>query len=100
MPLYFFDIIDNGALSRDDHGIELASFEEARDQAQVLLPDIVRTELLGRDLHTFVCEVREEMRGMVYRGSLTCQGTLVAKRWYHPLTRELMIRAVSETKLV
>ena len=78
MPLYFFDVIDNGALSRDDYGIELASFEEARDQAQVLLPDMARTELPGCDQHTFVCEVREEMRGLVYRGSLTYQGTSLA----------------------
>ena len=86
MPLYFFDIIDNGAVNRDEFGIQLASFEEARDQAQVLLPDIARTELPGRDQHTVVCEVREEMRGLVYRGSLTYQGTLLPNSSVSPLT--------------
>ena len=78
MPFYYFDIIEDGVLSRDEFGVELASFEEARDQAQALLPDIARAGMPSRDQSTFACEVREETRGVVYRGSLTYQESLLA----------------------
>lgn len=74
MPLYFFDIIDDGHLSRDDFGLELVDFDEARDQAVVLLPDIARDELLGGELHVFICEVRDADNRVVYRGNLTYKG--------------------------
>ena len=85
MPRYYFDIIDNGVMSRDEFGVELASFEEARDQAQSLLPDIARAELPDGDQHTFVCDVREETRGLIYRGSLMYQGTSLANPLVSPV---------------
>lgn len=77
MPFYYFDIIDNSVFSRDEFGLELHSFEKAREQAQVLLPDIARSELPDGEEHTFVCEVREGERGIVYRGRLVYQGTVM-----------------------
>lgn len=77
MPFYYFDIIDNSVFSRDEFGLELHSFEKAREQAQVLLPDIARSELPDGEKHTFVCEVREGERGIVYRGRLVYQGTVM-----------------------
>lgn len=78
MPLYYFDIIDDGICNHDEFGIELADIHEAREQAQALLPDIARTEMPGGENHTFVCEVREEERGVVYRGSLVYHGQIVS----------------------
>ena len=85
MPRYYFDIIDNGVISCDEFGVDLASFEEARDHAQSLLPDIARAEMPDGDQHTFVCDVREEGRGLVYRGSLTYQGSLLANPLSSPV---------------
>ena len=78
MPLYYFDIIDDGTMHRDEFGADLPGFEEARQQAQSLLPDIARDELPDGDEHTFVCEVREGERGIVYRGRLIYQGIMMA----------------------
>ena len=67
MPLYFFDVIDNGVLNRE-------GFHEARDQAIVLLPDIARDELPDGERHTFACWVRDERDRVIYRGTLTYEG--------------------------
>ena len=75
MPRYFFDIRDAKGFHRDQFGDELADFDEARDQAQALLPDIVREELPDGDLHEVVCEVRDETGKVVYRGEITYRGT-------------------------
>ena len=75
MPRYFFDIQDAKGLHRDDVGDEFADFEEAREQAQGLLPDIAREELPDGELHKIVCEVRDETGRAVYRGQLTFHGT-------------------------
>ena len=74
MPLYFFDVIDDEVISRDEFGIELAGLDEARDQAIVLLPDIARDELPGGERRVFACWVRDDRDRVVYRGSLTYQG--------------------------
>ena len=75
MPLYFFDIRDKNGLHRDEVGDELDSFEEARAQAQSLLPDMMREEMPGGDLHIVTCDVRDEADHVVYRGELTFRGT-------------------------
>ena len=45
MSRYYFDVHDGDGRHRDDMGDEFDSFEEARDQAHSLLPDIIRDEL-------------------------------------------------------
>ena len=75
MPRFYFDLHDGNGFHRDEVGDECESFEEAREQAQVLLPDIAREELPDGDLHTFVCFVRDESGEVVYRGELTFRGT-------------------------
>ena len=74
MPLYFFDVVDNGVVSRDEFGVELTGFDEARGEAIVLLPDIARDELPDGERHVFACWVRDERDRVVYRGTLTYQG--------------------------
>ena len=75
MPRFFFDIHDAKGSHRDEFGDELADFEEAREQAQAILPDIVREELPDGELHKITCEVRDETGEIVYRGEITYQGT-------------------------
>lgn len=75
MPRYYFDVYNAKILHRDEFGEELRDFEEAREQAQVLLPDIVRDELPDGELHEVACNVRDETDRVVYRGRLTYRGT-------------------------
>ncbi len=75
MTRYYFDIQDAKGFHHDDIGDELESFEEARDVAQSLLPDIARDELPDGELHIVTCDVRDEASRVVYRGKLTFEGT-------------------------
>ena len=74
MARYFFDITDCKGFHPDDFGDELDNFEEARDQAQVLLPDIARQELPDGEFHMITCDVRDDSGRTVYRGKLTFEG--------------------------
>ncbi len=74
MPHYFFDIYSDGKLAPDEFGLELESFDEARDQAISILPDIARDELPDGEKHDFVCEVRAAEGQMVYRAMLMYRG--------------------------
>ena len=75
MPLYYFDVTDGGGFHRDEFGDDFDSFDEAREHAQGLLPDIVRQELPDGELHTVSCDVRDDADHTVYRGKLTYKGT-------------------------
>ena len=75
MARYFFDVLDSGGLHRDDVGDEFDRFEEARVQAQCILPDIARNELPIGELYVISCDVRNEVGATIYRGELTYRGT-------------------------
>lgn len=75
MPLFYFDVRDGTGFHRDDFGSECDGFEDARQQAQSLLPDIVRHELPDGELHTVACDVRDETNRVVYRGKITFEGS-------------------------
>jgi hypothetical protein len=45
MPLYFFDRIENGEVSRGEHGMEFATLEDARRDALRAITEIARDEL-------------------------------------------------------
>ncbi len=75
MPRYYFDVRDGSGFHRDEVGDEFNGFEEAREQCQVLLPDIAREKLPDGDLHTITCDVRDEAKRVVYRGEITFRGT-------------------------
>ena len=74
MPIFYFDIYDNGQLSRDDHGFDLETVAEARDQAIGLLPNLARDELPDGEHHSFVCVVRDAANAQLYRASLIFEG--------------------------
>ena len=75
MARYFFDVRDCKGLQRDTIGDEFDSFEEARQQAQSLLPDIAREELPDGEYHLITCDVRDEEGRTVYRGEISYRGT-------------------------
>jgi hypothetical protein len=76
MPRFFFDVRDVDGFHRDPIGDEFDSFEEARQQAQALLPDILRRELPDGEYHIVVCDVRNADDRVIYRGEITYRGTL------------------------
>jgi hypothetical protein len=59
MPLYFFDITDTGKTWPDSEGTELASLEEAREEALRTLGEIVKDKLPDGDHRNFLIEIRE-----------------------------------------
>lgn len=75
MPLYYFDITDGKGFHWDEFGDDFDSYDEAREHAQALLPDIARSELPDGELHTVTCDVRDESGRVIYRGKLTYEGT-------------------------
>ncbi len=77
VPRYFFDITDAGDTIRDEHGIDLADDDEARDQAISLLPAIARDALPDGDDHEFVATARNKAGAVVYEANLTLHG-----RWW------------------
>jgi hypothetical protein len=74
VPTYFFDISNAGAVTRDEFGVELASDDEARQQAIALLPDIARDEFPDGDQHEIVAAARTDRDELVYEASLALQG--------------------------
>lgn len=78
MPLFFFDVCDNGTLERDEFGVELDSLDEARNQAIALLPEIAREETADGEHRTITATVRCHRGHVRYRTSLTIDGGWVA----------------------
>lgn len=77
MPRYHFDVTDAVDFSRDEHGLDCADDQEARIQADTLLPDLARERLQDGDQHEFVVAVRDEAGGVVCEASLDLYGALV-----------------------
>ena len=75
MPHYFFDIRDAKGFYRDAIGADFDSFDEARQQAQALLPGIIGEQLPDGEYHLVVCDVRDEEDRTVYRGEISYRGT-------------------------
>lgn len=74
MARYFFDIHD-GALHRDDVGVDCAGFDAMRREAKRALPEIAREILPGEgDQHAITVRVRDERQETVYTATLTFNG--------------------------
>lgn len=74
MARYYFDVRDSRGFHHDDVGEEFADIEEACEQCQGLLPDIAREEMPNGDLNIIICDVRDSLGRVVYRGELTFRG--------------------------
>lgn len=70
MSHFFFDLITNGSRVADPVGEDLVDTDEARDQAQAILAQMMRDRLPDGDSQIYVCEVRDEHDSIVYRGRL------------------------------
>ncbi|WP_024350990.1 DUF6894 family protein [Aurantimonas coralicida] len=71
MPLYFFDVLDQGEFSEDDVGIECRSLEDVRKTAIDALPDIAKSVVPRDDHRTISVTVRDETGTSIFRASLT-----------------------------
>jgi hypothetical protein len=60
MPVYFFDRIENGEVSRGEHGMEFPTLEDARREALRALTEIARDELPE---HSEGCDLIIYVRG-------------------------------------
>lgn len=74
MPLFYFDVVDDGKATPDEWGIELEDITEARDQAQALVPDLAREKILTGDRKDISVIVRCSEGRPCYRTTLTIQG--------------------------
>jgi hypothetical protein len=70
MPRYFFDIGDHRLLIHDQPGEELASWQEARDMALAVLPDLGRDALRGDGEHTVFVAIRNESNRVIFKATL------------------------------
>jgi hypothetical protein len=59
MPLYFFDVTDNGRGFPDTEGTDLADLEKAREEALATLGEIARDKLPDGDRREFVIKIRD-----------------------------------------
>src|SRR4051812_16769076 len=59
MPLYFFDVTDNGRGFPDTEGTELADLEAARQEALATLGEIARDKLPDGDRREFAIKIRD-----------------------------------------
>lgn len=69
MPHYWFDMSDNGTLTRDEEGLEFQDLHSARAEALRALGDLLREKAVCDVLPEFVIVVRDES-GTVCRISL------------------------------
>lgn len=46
MPHYYFDLVENGQVMRDEDGLVLDDLEAAKGQARRALADVVREEIM------------------------------------------------------
>ncbi len=79
VPMYYFDIDENGESSRDMFGVELANLYEARDQALSLLPDLASDRAVNGEHRTITAVVRCYEGRQRYRTTLTVDG-----EWIEP----------------
>ena len=78
MPRFFIDFQDGDTLHSDDEGSSLLAFEQARDEAVGLLPQIARDQLPDGEYREFVATVRDKNGVALYRASLTFRGEHLA----------------------
>ena len=75
MSRYYFDIHEDGELQKDVDGVELASFEDARKEAQIILPSIAYDSIpRDGDHKSFVVLVTDADGQPVYSATLSYNG--------------------------
>jgi hypothetical protein len=69
MPRYYFDSRDNNSFIKDEDGVELASFNDAKKEAARALGGIARDVLPGAVVRILTIEVRDDL-GPVLKATL------------------------------
>ena len=70
MPLFFFDLVDNGHSSPDEEGTQVVDIEQARLEALRTLGNIATNELTKSGQDDFQVSVRDENGHVVLTASL------------------------------
>ncbi|MGY2991805.1 DUF6894 family protein [Mesorhizobium sp. URHB0026] len=70
MPRYFLDLYNGDGLTVDDHGQVFDSRERMRREAILILPDIIRDEMIENDRTAITVKVRDESGRQVFEASL------------------------------
>ncbi len=66
MPRYHFDLESDLRLFRDEKGSEMPDDQTAREEALIVIPDIVRTMLASRGQHKITSLVRDEVGTIIF----------------------------------
>ncbi|MBZ9996574.1 DUF6894 family protein [Mesorhizobium sp. BH1-1-4] len=70
MPRYFLDLYNGDGLTVDDHGQVFDSRERLRREAILILPDIIRDEMIENDRTAITVKVRDENGRHIFEASL------------------------------
>ncbi|TPK05254.1 hypothetical protein FJ872_26300 [Mesorhizobium sp. B2-5-9] len=70
MPRYFLDLYNGDGLTVDGHGQVFDSRERLRREAILILPDIIRDEMIENDRTAITVKVRDESGRHVFEASL------------------------------
>lgn len=74
MPIYFFDIDDGDASTRDEEGLELSDEAAARVAGLACLGEIASEKIIQRDQLTMTLQIRKADRSILYEASLRLTG--------------------------
>ena len=70
MPVYFFDVGDDGTWVRDDQGIALEHRDDMAREAVTVITDMLINDPGDPDGRSIECRVRDEDGQVVYRASI------------------------------
>ncbi|RUW61610.1 hypothetical protein [Mesorhizobium sp. M7A.F.Ca.US.008.03.1.1] len=70
MPLYYFDVDDNGTVYPDDEGSDCDTFDRVKEEAIRALVEMIQNSLPDGDRHKLVIKVRDDRGGVVLQVSL------------------------------
>ncbi len=74
MPRYHFDLESDLRLFRDEKGSEMIDDQTAREEALIVIPDIVRTMLADRGQHDVTSLVRDQIGKTIFGVKLSLLG--------------------------
>ncbi|TPM25576.1 hypothetical protein [Mesorhizobium sp. B2-3-4] len=70
MPRYFLDLYNGDGLTVDDHGQVFETRDRLRREAILILPDIVRDEMIENERTAITVKVRDESGRQIFEASL------------------------------
>ena len=79
MPRFYFDINDGVERTSDDKGLDLVDFDAAKEEAQKTLTELARHADPIADQRVFTVCIRDFMRTIVCRATLTLRVTYFAR---------------------